>query len=642
MVNNTYWALQRLMITRKPTYDELEQKVKDLEKERAQQRESEERVRAIFEQTYQFVGLMTPDGTLIEANRTALSFAGVELKDVIGRPFWETPWWTHSKELQERLRAGVKSAAGGEFVRFEATHTAADGTLRCVDFSLKPVTDAAGKVVLLIPEGRDITDRKQAEQALRESENTAHALLNAPTDPVLLASREGIVLDANPAAAASIGRRADEIVGKSIFGFLSDRVARSRKIPFSQAVDSGRPVRFEDQHSGRFWDHSLYPILDSEGKVTQIAIYIREVTDFRQAMARLEERTADLLASEGKYRTLVENIPVVVYRMNPEGQIVFVNHVVEEVFGYSPDDILAHRELWHEKVYHEDRPRVEALRKRSFKEGKEFVAEYRVKHKSGYIIYVMDHAIPVRTAGGLTSSVDGFIMDMTSTVKLQERLLGETEIKTISEVSARLAHEIRNPLVSAGGFARRLFSSMEPDDPNRTKVEIIVKETDRMETILRMILSYIQPLDLHMSQTDPNNLVKKVLNNLDIQIQDRHVHVDLQLAPDPPRIPLDRERVGRALRVLLKNALGQMPQGGRLSVSTLVEGRLFNLVISYPVTSISPDDVEHFFYPFTWTKLTSEIVDLPLSKIIVDKLGGTISVNLDRPGQLTVHVSLPC
>ena len=130
--------------------------------------ESERRFRAIFDQTFQFIGLMTPDGTLIEANRSALSFAGIEEVDVLGKPFWETPWWTHSPELQSRLRAAVRRAAGGDFVRLEVTHPAADGSLHHVDFSLKPVTDETGNVVLLIPEGHDITERRQLERALLE------------------------------------------------------------------------------------------------------------------------------------------------------------------------------------------------------------------------------------------------------------------------------------------------------------------------------------------------------------------------------------------------------------------------------------------------------------------------------------------
>ena len=126
--------------------------------------ESERKMHAIFDQTFQFIGLMTIDGILIEANRTALKFSGIEASSVLNKPFWQGPWWAHSPELQEKLRQAVEKAARGEFIRFEATHVAKDGMLHYVDFSLKPVKDETGKVIFLIPEGRDITERKQAEK----------------------------------------------------------------------------------------------------------------------------------------------------------------------------------------------------------------------------------------------------------------------------------------------------------------------------------------------------------------------------------------------------------------------------------------------------------------------------------------------
>jgi len=132
-------------------------------------KETESKLRAVFDQTFQFIGLTTPDGVIIEANRSALEFAGIRVEDVLGRPFWETAWWTHSPEMQRRLREAIDSAAGGELVRFEATHVASDGSTHVVDFSLKPVKDEQGTVIFLIPEGRDITERKQAEEALKRT-----------------------------------------------------------------------------------------------------------------------------------------------------------------------------------------------------------------------------------------------------------------------------------------------------------------------------------------------------------------------------------------------------------------------------------------------------------------------------------------
>ena len=132
-------------------------------------RDSQFKIRAVFDQTFQFIGLMNTKGNLIEANRAALDFSGIEVSAVLNKPFWETPWWTHSKELQQKLRDSIHKAAAGEFVRFEATHIAKDGSMHYVDFSLKPVKDESGKVIFMIPEGRDITERKKLEEALKES-----------------------------------------------------------------------------------------------------------------------------------------------------------------------------------------------------------------------------------------------------------------------------------------------------------------------------------------------------------------------------------------------------------------------------------------------------------------------------------------
>ncbi len=131
-------------------------------------RDANRLVRAIFDQTFNYIGLLDPQGILLEVNETAVRAAGVTSEQVINRPFWEAPWWSHSPELQERLREAIREAAGGRFMRFEALHPDPAGGLLWVDFTLKPVFDEQGRVEWLIPEGRDITERKRLEEALQQ------------------------------------------------------------------------------------------------------------------------------------------------------------------------------------------------------------------------------------------------------------------------------------------------------------------------------------------------------------------------------------------------------------------------------------------------------------------------------------------
>ena len=128
--------------------------------------ESKKRARrfeSIFNQTFQFTGLLEPDGTVLEVNDAALEFGGVERDDIVGAPFFEASWWTHSEAVHDDVREAIDRAANGEFVRYETEVNGAEG-LATIDFSLKPVTDEDGDVSLLVAEGRDVTAQQQQRQ----------------------------------------------------------------------------------------------------------------------------------------------------------------------------------------------------------------------------------------------------------------------------------------------------------------------------------------------------------------------------------------------------------------------------------------------------------------------------------------------
>ncbi|MCA8957667.1 MAG: PAS domain S-box protein, partial [Planctomycetes bacterium] len=127
--------------------------------------ERDRRFRAIVDQEFQSVGLLTTDGIVLEANASALSSIGARPEDVIGKPFWETPWWSEDQHAQ--LREAIRSAASGEFVRFETHHRGPAGRTVVVDFSLKPVRGLDNRVAYLLPEGRDMSEAIEVRERLR-------------------------------------------------------------------------------------------------------------------------------------------------------------------------------------------------------------------------------------------------------------------------------------------------------------------------------------------------------------------------------------------------------------------------------------------------------------------------------------------
>ncbi len=143
--------------------------------------DSERRFRAIFNSTFEYIGLTTPEGNIIQANRAALDSIGATDADIEGVALWDAPWWARYPADRERVHAGVQRAADGEFVRFEAKYSLKDGSEAVVDLCISPVRDESGKVVLLVPEGHDITQRKAFEVELAAHRENLQQLVEQKT-----------------------------------------------------------------------------------------------------------------------------------------------------------------------------------------------------------------------------------------------------------------------------------------------------------------------------------------------------------------------------------------------------------------------------------------------------------------------------
>lgn len=151
-----------------PLYQEFSRENEERLKAEEMVHETESRFQAIFNQTYQFIGLIDQEGRLLESNQAIRQFSGADPSGERGQYFWDTAVWRHSRQVQEQIRLAVAKALDGAFVRQEVTAVSAAGELHTLDFSLKPVLAADGSVTMIIPEGRDITELKQAEAALQQ------------------------------------------------------------------------------------------------------------------------------------------------------------------------------------------------------------------------------------------------------------------------------------------------------------------------------------------------------------------------------------------------------------------------------------------------------------------------------------------
>ncbi|MBI4998992.1 MAG: diguanylate cyclase [Rhodocyclales bacterium] len=264
--------------------------LKDSRRTRRQLRESEMRRNAVFNQARQLMGILDLDGTLRDANRSALELIGdPDVEEVIGKPFWNTPWWSHDPVLQERLRLAFAEVASGRPSRFEATHPAADGTLHYVDFQLHPILDDSGKLAMAMAEGSDITERHRIEEQRR----LALRVFQSSHDGIMITDPAGVILDVNQAFCDLTGYSREEAVGQS--SRLLDS-GHHDKAFFQQMFDT---IAREDHWLGEIWNRTkaggisvvlmtISAVRDTAGELTHYVGVFTDITRKKESERRLE------------------------------------------------------------------------------------------------------------------------------------------------------------------------------------------------------------------------------------------------------------------------------------------------------------------------------------------------------------------
>ena len=432
----------------------LEQQIDETRKTQAALQESERRFRAIFNQTFQFIGLMQPDGILIEANHTALNFAGLQPEDVLDRPFWEARWWSLSSETQETLKQAIQKAAFGEFIRYEVDVLGAGDTVITIDFSIKPIHDESGKVVLLIPEGRDISQLKQAERTLQSFFDAAPMMMGIVE---LINDREILHLADNLATANFFGSQVEQ---------MRNRLASEMGSPEQHIQDwithyleterTQVPVRFEYIHfteGGERWlSATVCSITVKSGSNARFAYIIEDVTDRKLAEAeihqlnaeleqRVQERTAQLereiaqreLAweelqkteealrhSEQKFRMVTESMPQIVWTALPDGAVDYYNQRWSEFSGIPQTQ--GHNWGWQPIIHPEDKQRTIGAWKTAVQTGEFYECEHRIRRVDGEFRWFLSRSLPLRNDRGEIIKWFGTATDIHEQKQVQEAL----------------------------------------------------------------------------------------------------------------------------------------------------------------------------------------------------------------------------
>ena len=288
-------------------------------------RDSEQRYRMLVDNA-QFAVVVTSmtTGQVLFVNQRASVLFDLPLDKAIGREARQH--WVHA---EDRDRFVAELTRVGRVADYECALKTAQGALRWVLVSANIIEFAGERAAFVVY--NDISERKRAEEALRDSLETASAMLNAATESFGLIDTGGMVLAANETFARRLGKPLDGIIGTSIYDYLGPALAEHRRERFGEVIKSGQPLRFSDERDGRWLEHSLYPIFDFRGRVSRLVIYTQDITDRRRSEEALRQ-SEDLLKSI--FQAAPIGIGLVYSRV-----LGWTNDQVARMLGYSIEEL---------------------------------------------------------------------------------------------------------------------------------------------------------------------------------------------------------------------------------------------------------------------------------------------------------------
>jgi PAS domain S-box-containing protein len=292
---------------------------------------SEGRLRRVLDSMFIFAGLLSTDGKLLYTNTAPLKGVGVELDDVLGLPFVDTPWF-HAEEERQKLKENLAKAARGETVRYDTSTLDRDGNMLYLDLILGPLHNEQGEVVQIIGSGVDITARKEAQTKLQQSNDRYQALLtNFPNGAVFLLDHEMRYQVVGGTGLTEAGFTGQMMLGKTPQEFFPPEMA-ARTVEMAGKTLAGKSLVYEETYAGRVYQVRTTPVRNEGGQVVAAMLMTQDVTKEKEAEEGLRF-----------YQFLVDHTEDPIYWISPQDNFRFsyVNRAACRHFGLPAEKLLS-------------------------------------------------------------------------------------------------------------------------------------------------------------------------------------------------------------------------------------------------------------------------------------------------------------
>ena len=592
-----------------------------------------------------------------------LGYSMDEIDDV--QSTWKNSF--HPEDRERVLKEGRKYRAG-EIADYEMEYRVVtkQGDIKwLVSKGVAVEWDENGSPTRMVGTVMEITERKLAEQEIKNSEERLAQIINFLPDATFVIDRQSKVIAWNKAIEELTGKSAGDILGKGNYEYslplhgerrplLIDLVSRrdekleKKYLKFKKEGE----VLFAESHNpdlrpgGIYLSSSARPLYDARGQVMGAIEAIRDVTERK----RIEE---SLRESEENYRLLVKNLPSVVYKGFKDWSAEFYDNKIELMTGYNMHEFNSGMVKWAELIVKEDIEDAKQKFIEALKSDKSYIREYRIKIRSGNILWIQERGYIVCDDNGEIEYVDGVLFDITERKQMEAELFrakeaAEEATRAKSDFLANMSHEIRTPMNAILGMTHLALKT----DLNPKQRDYINKTHTSAQSLLGIINDILDFSKIEAGKLDMETIgfdLSEVLDNLSNLITEKAQEKGLEFVfAVEPGIPMalkgDPLRLGQILLNLTGNAVKFTEEGEIVVAVKPVEVEAEYAVLHFAVKDtgigLTEEQRAKLFQSFqqadtsTTRKYGGTGLGLTISKKLTELMGGEIDVE-SKPGEGT-------
>ena len=599
-----------------------------------------------------FVWSALPDGEVEFCNQQWLDYTGMSFNEIKG---WGWVASIHPQDITDLLEGWRAALMRSTSFVAEARMRRSDGSYRWFLIQALPLRRVGGEIIRWYGTNTDIEDRKRAEEETQEQTSRWDELFEQAPEAIAVLSTDNRIVRVNKEFTRMFGYEPDELLQCAIQDLLVPDAflesAREYKRQFAEARRvEVETVRRRKDGSQVHVSLLAVPVTKASGEhFANYAIY-RDITERKFAEERLRE-------SEARFQAMADTAPVLIWMTGTDGLCNYFNKPWLEFTGRTMEQEIGLG--WTQGVHPDDLQGCFDGFLPAFHARTSFSMEYRLKRADGEYRWVIESGIPRYTPGGEFAGYIGSNIDITDRKRaeeererlsqLQTELAHVNRVTTMGELTASLAHEIKQPIAAAVTDARTCLRWLARDQPDieeaREALSRIIKDVTRASEITGRIHSLFKKGESQREVVDVNEIIREIIALLHGEAGRYSISIHTELAPDLPHVRGDRVQLQQVFLNLMLNAIDAMKEISAARELTIKSQRnpeeQLLVSVSDNGVGLPPQHGDKIFDAFFTTKSEGTGMGLSISRSIIESHGGSLWASSNSECGATFQFTLP-